>query len=690
MSLWIAREIAIRHTPSIFEHLTAETSVIALDRNGALLRAATTSQGRWRLPISQDDVDPLYLRMLLAFEDRRFYQHTGVDLRAVVRAATQAARSGRIVSGASTLTMQVARLMADRHGRTFSGKLLQAGHALQLERKLSKRAILETYLALAPFGGNLEGVRAASLAYFRKEPRHLSIAQAALLVALPQSPEARRPDRHGNAAKRARDRVIDVAVRRGIVSADDADQAKLEPVPTVRRAFPMTAAHLVDRTMRANPDRKVHRLTIDARLQVDLEALAAQAARRTAPRTSIAILVADHATGEVLAHIGSAGYTDRGRLGAIDMTAATRSPGSTLKPFVYAIAFDRGLAHPETLIDDRPTRFGAYAPTNFQSEFRGTVTIREALAASLNIPAVKVLNAVGPGRFAARLRRAGVELALPGDAVPNLSLALGGVGTTLRDLVTLYAALARGGEPVTLFDETGPPAVAAQLSTSETGVAPRGPRKTRQLVRPESADAITRILRAAPPPPNARGGAIAFKTGTSYGHRDAWAIGYDGRHVVGVWVGRADASAVPDLVGRTAAAPVLFDAFERISRTRAPFPRSKSRMAKLDARDLPMPLRRFERDVADTASSPYLDPPIQIAFPPDRSEIALDAGAPIIVLRAEGGQLPLTWLVDGVPIAAPGLTREHLFRPHGQGFVKLVVMDARGRTDRVTVRLHQD
>lgn len=675
----IVSRVAIETLPRLDLNATAETSVTAVDRNGTLLRAYTTSDGLWRLPVSPGDVDPLYLNMLLAFEDRRFWMHPGVDPIAAARATFQLVRYGRIVSGASTLSMQVARLVARKHERTLNGKLRQAVHALQLESEFDKQAILSLYLRLAPFGGNLEGVRAASLAYFGKEPRRLSAAQAALLVALPQSPENRRPDRNPNAARAARNRVLDIAVERGVITREAADRAKREPVPEQRHPFPLLAAHLADAEVARRPDVRVHRLTIHAKLQRDLEGIAAEGARRSGAKLSAAIVAADHRTGEVLARVGSAGYLDRGRLGPIDMAVATRSPGSALKPFIYGLAFDRGLAHPETLIEDRPTRFGTYEPENFGETFQGTVSIREALAASLNVPAVKVLEAVGPGRLFAHLRRAGANIVLPGDAEPNLAVALGGAGISLIDLTTLYAALARNGEQVGFRHALG------EAAAPETAGEPPP-----ALLTPINAYEITRILRSAPPPPNARGGGIAFKTGTSYGHRDAWAIGYDGQHVIGVWVGRADGSSTPELVGRTSAAPILFDAFRAISKERVPFGKPENLPAQISAADLPPPLKRFERDSFRSARSPFLDPPVRIAFPPDRSEIAVSSTSRVLVLKANGGALPLTWLADGVPIDQPTMERTLAFEPGSKGFVKLMVLDARGRADRVTVRLAED
>ena len=425
-------------------------SVTVLDRNDRLLRAYTAADGRWRLPVDVKDVDPRYLAMLIAFEDKRFRSHRGVDPWGVGRAAWQLVGHQRIVSGGSTLTMQVARLLQGEHERTGAGKIRQALRALELERRLSKDAILRLYLRLAPFGGNLEGVRAASLAYFGKEPKRLSLAEAALLVALPQSPEMRRPDRYGEAARRARNRVLDRAVAAGVISAADAERAKADRMPTVRREFPMLAPHLADAEVEQNKARLVHRLTLDAQAQSNLEQLVREQAAGMGGRLSSALMVVDHHTGEVIAHVGSPGYLDDDRFGAVDMTEAVRSPGSTLKPLIYGLAFEAGLAHPETLIEDRPARFGLYVPKNFDQGWHGTVTMRMALAQSLNIPAVKVLEAVGPAKLYGRLQQVGVEPVLPKGAEPSLAIALGGLGLKLSDLAGLYAALARGGEPIAL------------------------------------------------------------------------------------------------------------------------------------------------------------------------------------------------------------------------------------------------
>ena len=495
-----------------------DISHAVLDRDGKLLRAYATKDGRWRLPAKVADVDPRFIQILLAYEDRRFYDHHGVDALALGRAARQFAGSGRIVSGGSTLTMQVARLLEPRKERSLAAKARQIVRAFELEHALSKDDILALYLTLAPYGGNLEGVRAASLAYFGKEPRRLTLGEAALLVALPQSPELRRPDRHDATARAARDRVLDRVAAAGALPRDEIARAKAEPVPGARVALPLLAPHAADQAIAAEPDARVHRLTLDLSLQKTLEGLARERARALGPDISVAIVAVDNASGEVRARIASADYFDERRAGQVDMTQALRSPGSTLKPFIYGLAFEDGFLHPETLIDDRPVRYGSYAPENFDLTFQGTVTVRKALQLSLNVPAIAVLDKVGTDRLAARLRSAGATLVLPKGEAPGLAMGLGGVGVTLSDLTMLYAGLARIG--------------AAQPLLERDTV----PQPARRLLDPVAAWYVGNILIGAPPPDNAPHGRIAFKTGTSYGYRDAWAVGFDGRMTIGIWV----------------------------------------------------------------------------------------------------------------------------------------------------------
>ena len=645
-----------------------DTSHIVLDREGRVLRAYATGEGRWRLPATAKDVDTRFLRMLLAYEDKRFYQHYGVDPFALGRAAVQLTSQRHIVSGGSTLSMQVARLLEPREHRSFGAKLRQISRALELEHALGKDEILSLYLTLAPYGGNLEGIRAASLAYFGKEPRRLSLGEAALLVALPQSPELRRPDRYPVVARAARDRVLDRAAAAGVVPRDEIAHAKSEIVPRSRLTLPLLAPHAADQVVAAEPGNRIHKLTIDAALQKTLQDLARERAQALGPDISVAILAVDNVSGEVRARVASADYFDARRAGQVDMTQALRSPGSTLKPFIYGLGFEDGLLHPETLIDDRPARYGNYTPENFDLTFQGTVTVRRALQMSLNVPAIAVLGRVGVNRLSARLTQAGATLVLPKGEAPGLAMGLGGVGIRLSDLVMLYGGLARQGLALPLVEREGAPEP-----------------NPRRLLDTVAAWYVGNILIGAPPPENAPHGRIAFKTGTSYGYRDAWAIGFDGRMTIGVWVGRPDGAPVPGLVGRAAAAPVLFDAFARSGFAPMALARAPKGAIFAASNRLPPPLQRF---TPVTAPGEAAEPP-RIMFPPDgaRIELAASSQPSPVVLKIAGGRAPLTVMVNGVPLSQQGDRRTVFFQPDGPGFVRLTVMDARGAADSVTVRL---
>ena len=649
---------------TVLPPLALEMSVEVLDRDGDLLRAYTVADGRWRLALPPDKVDPLYLRMLLAYEDKRFRVHSGVDWRSVLRAGLQAAWNGRVVSGGSTLTMQVARLLEEGTTGQVGGKLRQMRVALALERRLTKDQILQLYLHLAPFGGNLEGVRAASISYFGKEPKRLTPAEAALLVAIPQSPESRRPDRAADRAEAARNRVLQRAVQEGVIDADEAEAALREEVPGLRKPFPALAPHLADRARQEEPQALAHRLTIDGKLQRKLETLAQEALAGRGEQLQIAILVADHASGEILASVGSAGYQADLRQGFVDMTRALRSPGSTLKPLVYALAFDEGLGHPETMIDDKPMSFGAYAPQNFDKLYMGTIRMREALQLSRNIPVVELTDALGPAKLISAMEKAGMKPVFPGNQ-PGLAIALGGVGVTLTDMVQLYTAIARGG-------------VVRPLSWRLDTEVPGGQRVVSEVAAWQVGD----ILAGLAPPPGAPSNRLAYKTGTSYGHRDAWAIGFDGRHVIGIWMGRADGTPVPGAFGADVAAPVLFQAFNRLKGKLDPQPPAPASTLLVANAGLPQPLQRFRsRSAVFEADA---DAPA-VAFPPDGAEVELLAQG--LKVKVAGGTAPFTWLADGVPVVVASDAREAMLAMPGAGFVTLSVIDAEGRSDRVQVRV---
>jgi penicillin-binding protein 1C len=353
------------------------------------------------------------------------------------------------------------------------------------------------------------------------------------------------------------------------------------------------------------------------------------------------------------------------------MTDVARSPGSTLKPLIYGLAFEEGVVAPETIIDDRPTDFAGYRPENFDAGYRGAVSVREALQLSLNVPAVKLLDRVGPTRLIARLRRAGTAPALPDETAPGLATGLGGIGLSLTDLVGLYVAVGNRGRPVALTDGIG-----------DAGRAPRAP-----VLQPHAAWHVADILSGVAPPADAPDVGLAYKTGTSYGYRDAWAVGFDGRHVIGVWLGRADNAPVPAMTGATAAAPALFDAYVRSGIARTPLPQAPAGAVRIARSDLPVPLRRFDRRPV-TAGIAAAEAAPAIVYPPDGARvdlIAANGAAQPLVLKVHGGRAPFRWLANGRPLPDRARRRVHAWQPDGHGASTLTVIDAGGRAATVSV-----
>lgn len=527
------------------EQDTGSTVVVA--RDGTPLRAFADSDGVWRYPITANQVSPLYLTALLTYEDRWFYRHLGINPVALIRGVASALRHGRIVSGGSTLTMQVARIITPIP-HTFAGKFVQMFRALQLEAHLSKAQILELYLNHAPFGGPIQGVQAASWAYLGKPAGQLSHAEAALLAVLPQSPSLLRPDRRPEAARRARNKVLQRMRDEGIWSIADIRDAEIEPVVARSLRAPLDAALLAERLHEMQPAQRRIVTTIDANLQRAVEDRVREYLSRLPSRTSAAVLVVDNATLETHVYVGTAEFADPQRLGHVDMVRAPRSPGSTLKPFLYGLAMDDGLITSQSLLVDAPQDFGGYRPGNFDETFNGPVSAAEALQRSLNVPAVDVLDRVGANRFIARLANGGVDLILPSGAQPNLSIILGGASTRLENLVGAYTAFANGGV-------AGTPRYTLQQ-----------PNRPRRLLSPGAAWIIRDILANNPADVEGapldgtidRHAAVAWKTGTSYGYRDAWAIGVTDDWTVGVWIGRPDGTPSPGQYGAVTSLPLMF------------------------------------------------------------------------------------------------------------------------------------
>ncbi|MCF5020904.1 penicillin-binding protein 1C, partial [Pseudomonas lactis] len=421
---------------------------VVLAEDGTPLWRFADANGVWRYPVHTSEVSPYYLDALLTYEDRWFYQHPGVNPLALVRATWQNLSGARVVSGGSTLSMQVARLL-DPHSRTLHGKLRQLWRTAQLEWHLSKDEILNLYLNRAPFGGTLQGVAAASWAYLGKSPSQLTHAEAALLAVLPQAPSRLRPDRHPQRAQEARDKVLRRLAEFQVWPQSAVDEALEEPLLLAPRLEPSLAPLLARRLNRPDSPPLI-RTTLDATLQRRLEDLLLGWRARLPEHTSAAILVVEEESMAVRAYLGSVDINDTKRFGHVDMISALRSPGSTLKPFLYGMALDDGLIHSESLLQDVPRRYGDYRPGNFSMGFTGAVPASTALSSSLNLPAVQLLEAYGPKRFAAQMRIGGMPLALPALAEPNLALILGGAGSRLEDLVSGYSALARDGKSATL------------------------------------------------------------------------------------------------------------------------------------------------------------------------------------------------------------------------------------------------
>ncbi|UEH09102.1 peptidoglycan glycosyltransferase PbpC [Pseudomonas sp. HN8-3] len=516
---------------------------VVLAEDGTPLWRFADANGVWRYPVQTREVSPYYLDALLTYEDRWFYQHPGVNPLALVRATWQNLTGARVVSGGSTLSMQVARLL-DPHSRTLHGKLRQLWRTAQLEWHLSKDEILNLYLNRAPFGGTLQGVAAASWAYLGKSPSQLTHAEAALLAVLPQAPSRLRPDRHPQRAQEARDKVLRRLAEFKVWPQPAVDEALEEPLLLAPRLEPSLAPLLARRLNRPDSPPLI-RTTLDATLQRRLEDLLLGWRARLPEHTSAAILVVEEENMAVRAYLGSVDINDTKRFGHVDMISALRSPGSTLKPFLYGMALDDGLIHSESLLQDVPRRYGDYRPGNFSMGFTGAVPASTALSSSLNLPAVQLLEAYGPKRFAAQMRIGGMPLALPALAEPNLALILGGAGSRLEDLVSGYSALARDGKSATLR------------------LQPEDALRERPLLSPGAAWIVRRILSGQARPdrdPRAelvQRPVLAWKTGTSYGFRDAWAIGVGPRYLIGVWIGRPDGTPVPGQFGLASAAPLM-------------------------------------------------------------------------------------------------------------------------------------
>jgi len=536
-----------------WDRLRPEPATAVLDCDGRPLRVFLPPDGQFRLPVRLHEVSPVLVKTLVASEDRFFGRHPGVNPLAGLRACWSNLRAGRVVSGASTIPMQLARLL-DPKPRTLKAKILEAARALVLCRRLSDEQVLEAYLNLLPFGGNVVGVRAASWAYFGKEPAALSLAEAALLTALPRSPQAYDPQKRPQAAREARNRVLEQLAARGAVSASEAEEAASRPLPEGRRPLPFRAPHFCSLARSRLGAKGELRTSLDLQAQSLVEAVLLSRSDWLHGQglDNAAAIVLDVETREVLAMAGAIDFFDEARHGQVDAALAAHSPGSALKPFLYAQAMDRGLIAPESYLLDLPVNYSGYAPVNYDRQYRGRVTARQALLSSLNVPAVRLLASLGHENFYDLLKPVLGLSGGPGRY--GLTLALGGAEVSLLDLTALYAALAAEG--LWLPPRLSPnPADAPPLRRFSPEAAFLAREILTQVERPDQNDSWGLSRTSLD---------IAWKTGTSFGHRDAWAVGFSGRHAVGVWTGNVDGRPSPGISGTRHAGPMLFDIFRAL------------------------------------------------------------------------------------------------------------------------------
>ena len=704
--------------------LYAQRSPLILDQNHSILAYAKSADGRRRFLTEIKDVDPLYLKLLLSSEDQRFYDHPGVDAAAIARAVLSNLLSLKTISGASTLDMQCIRML-EKNPRTLKYKIVEALKALKLRQTLGAEGVLQLYLTLVPMGADLEGINAGALAWFGHDARHLTPAEAALLTALPRAPELLRPDRHPRHAAFYVREVLKRALEDGLLPAQSAAAVMQEPLPASLKPIEQEAYYLGQRLLpklqRTDGARELT-VTIDLQIQRLLNALAQDFDRRERanPDQDLAVLVIDSASSEVKGYLGGRGLA----VNQLDLVSAVRSPGSALKPFAYALAFERRLLHPQTLIADDSIGFHHYQPLNFNKGYAGFISAHDALIYSLNIPAVKILQRLSPALFFNFLNTAKERIILPRGSAPALPLVLGGCGISLYDLTALYSALTAQGwlrEPQLV------------LHANESGAASehKKPASLQHLLSARAAQLTAQILQDNPPPQgfsadslglNAAAGSgssqssgtfkkIWYKTGTSYLYADAWALGSDGRYTVGVWTGRRSGkSSYPD-TGRSAAAPLLFAVLNGLPQLQtysqqAHFSDQNSEYADLlpltadlpalSAGDYPAPpaLRFFDRQElpaqlqaswggSATAqnSSSILPPPLKFVFPSNGARL-LSAPGMIHNVEVQGGTPPYLLSVNG--LVQPDLSFKAQEVP---GFYELALIDAAGRSAVVTVRL---
>lgn len=551
-------------------------SLVISDRSGELLQARIASDGQWRFPISEE-VPEKFEKALLTFEDKNFYYHPGVNPLSIGRAAVQNIKKKRVVSGGSTLTMQTIRI-AGKRPRNAWNKLVEMALAFRLECGYSKKEILALYVAHAPFGGNVVGLKAASWRYFGRDASSLSWGEAACLAVLPNSPALMHPGRNRSRLLAKRNRLLKKMVSAGIIDFTTGSLAMAEPLPDKPLALPQEAPHLLARIIRENAKISTSEVqtTISMKLQLQVEAVLEKHHQQLKANqiNNAAALVIEIKSGNVLAYVGNIFHTDEPEIDPhVDVIAAPRSPGSTLKPLLYAAALQDGQILPTSLLPDVPTQISGYSPQNFDLGYDGAVPANRALARSLNVPAVKLLQGYRTERFHHLLKKMGVSTLTHSSKHYGLSLILGGGENTLWELAGIYSSMAR---TLTNYHKNsgqyfeGDWHMPNYLQGQKTPVPNEGQgmlnanflgagaifstfESMNELMRPGEEMLWTQFNSAQK---------IAWKTGTSFGFRDGWAIGLSPKYLVAVWIGNADGEGRPGLTGISTAAPVMFDLFK--------------------------------------------------------------------------------------------------------------------------------
>ena len=648
LALWIVLSLLFPFPKNKLEQWSVSPSV--LDIKGRTILTLVGSDGQWRQPVALENISPWLIQATIAAEDKRFFKHSGVDVLAVLRAAGQDLIAGRIVSGASTLDMQLCRMM-NNQPRTFWAKAVESFRALQMNQFKSKDEILELYLNNAPYGRNLRGVEMASLSYFAKHAGNLSLGEAALIAGLPKSPNQYRPDKNLEVAIKRRNTVLTCMLKKQMINEQQFKDTNESPTVIHKSGNPQKAQHAAWMALKLRP--QGGRTCINLDIQNELERLVNENLSRLPEDSELAAVIIDIAESRIAAMVGSGNIGDPID-GQVNGVLARRSPGSALKPFIYAAAFEMGRLNSESIVYDIPIHRGGWSPANFDQTFSGEVTVSEALQRSLNVPAILVAEQIGLSQCCDVLESVGVRLPASTETKSGLSLAVGGVEVTLLDLTNAYATLGCQGikeEPRLFLDKPG---------------------KKIQAISPNVCAAINDILSSRHRRPQGMEQFLPeeipwfmWKTGTSSGRRDAWAIGHNGRYAIGVWAGRFRGTGNVAYVGAEAAEPLLAKLFN---------------LPMLRANSEPLPAAPII--VRNPLSPPAeINETLQITMP-QNGETFISLNGKTIIRLAANCQRDLIWFLNGK--AVDTISRLELTT----GNYELHCIDQTGQYSTVTFSVH--